>query len=470
MAYSAILKGVAPRFMGSVTSDFQAHPLIFDKNNEPLITSDWEHEMMRSIDGKTDRIKHQQDPTAFPKFHAYAGSYIERSAELGESMFRVSLDFARLCPKEGEFNKPLMAEYIKHLALIRLRGMEPMLALYHWPMPLYLTSLSPSGEIDQGGWEHEDAVYHFKFFINQVVGILSDTDALSVILRLKGFKRKDIDAILRQGLVKHIITLNEPSTFTLNGYIVGEFPPYRKRDFTTWNSVLAKLVEAHDIAYGRIKSIGPDVKAGIGYNWTYFDGWFGGWLQRSVNERIMKMFERDGSHSDFIGLQYYCRVTAPSVYPPLGTRKPKGRVYSDHPKFGDLYPEGIYTFLKRIHTLYPDKPLFVSEFGAVDRRDVKRPYVILETVRHILRAAREGVPINGILHWSIANNFEWEQGMDGQCGLFDEREIRKPLRSDGKLRSWQVWKALITALYAPSAEAYAKVDRMYEEAKQQFFK
>jgi beta-glucosidase len=73
-----------------------------------------------------------------------------------------------------------------------------------------------------------------------------------------------------------------------------------------------------------------------------------------------------------------------------------------------------------MHAKYPAKEIFVSEVGFSDKSDGRRPYWILDTARYIIEAKSKGIPIIGVLLWSLVNNFEWELGMSQKFGLFSE--------------------------------------------------
>ena len=164
-------------YVGSATSDFQAEPLHYDEQGRPRVSTDWEFELTRRIQGQRCGIP-DADTTALPQFLSRKESYINRSAELSENMLRLSLDFGRLCPQEGQFNEPLMNEYVKTLALTRMRGQEPFVTLHHFTMPKYLIETDREGNIRAGGWEHRDVVQHFRFYAENVVRFLADQNRI----------------------------------------------------------------------------------------------------------------------------------------------------------------------------------------------------------------------------------------------------------------------------------------------------
>ncbi len=444
-------------YTGSASSHFQAEPIMYDARGERLPPlSDWELHLAQHPSMETPDL---------PRFLTHKNAYTERSRLMGENMVRISLDFARLCPSSGEFNHGLMAEYVEALALIRARGMEPMLTLHHFTMPLYLVETSTNGNVHAGGWEHPDVAKRFRFYVEHVLQFLNDLDRLRPILAKIGLERRGQDQFLSEGLVNYFISLNEPATMLFNGYLAGVFPPFKRGRVITAARVLERMVEAHDATYETIKRPRPGLTSpqmGAAYNWQYFDGALGSVLDE-VDPYYTNKFERDGAYSDFLGLQYYFRVTTP-LLPGQRSR----RDYGDHPAFGDVYPPGILEVMKKMHVAYPQKNIFLTEFGFSDTTDRRRPYWILETVRYVLEAKRLGIPIKGMLLWSLVNNFEWDLGMTQRFGLFDENELHHTPKSvAGQVQSWEIWKAVLGAIMDPTEERIVDLEELYDHAKRQ---
>jgi beta-glucosidase len=455
-------------FVGTATSDFQSEPFTYDENGEPLITSDWEYELLKNLEGKESGIQVQQIKEDLPHFFTHKRLYTKRSQEIGQNMFRFSLDFGRLCPREGDFNKVLMAEYVKILAHIKADGQEPMLTIYHWPMPYFLLKTATDGKIETGGWENPEVIRHYRFYVENVVGFLADETLVRKALTEENFDKKFCDKIIANGLVQYFISVNEPESVLLPGYMAGVFPPYKKGRLDLILKVLGRLVEAHDITFNCIKEglwkMGnPSPKVGVAHAWPYFDGILGDFAHSLINKGIANKFERVGEHTDFLALQYYFRMSVPNF-----TRANK--LYGEHPHFSDIYPKGIFENLKKMHAQYPNKEIFISEFGFSETDGHLRPYLCMETVRYIFEALKLGIPIKGILLWSMVNNMEWAWGMQQRFGLFDEHELKKPLEysKSGSIYGWEAWHAIADAITKPSVETLKHLQNLYETSKSQF--
>ncbi len=235
-------------YLGSATSDFQAEPLLYGSDGKPLILSDWEIEVVKNLQGESSHIQDTVEERELPHWRQKKHEYLDRSKELGENTFRFSLDFARLCTKEGEFNEELMADYVKALGLAKARNLEPFLTIYHWPMPNYLVERNSAGEITAGGWEHSEVDKYFRFYVENVVKFLSNQDKVRTALANEGFDKDSQGKLLEEGLVHYFLTINESRSILFDGYVAGIFPPFKKCKLGLYKEIIDKLVEAHDLA------------------------------------------------------------------------------------------------------------------------------------------------------------------------------------------------------------------------------
>jgi beta-glucosidase len=457
--------GEKMKYIGTAMSDFQTEPIVYGKDGKKIILSDWEMAIEKNLQGDKRYIPLAQDEKDFPQFFKNKESHLKRTEEMNQNMFRMSLDFARLCPKEGEFDSKLMEEYVRALALIKAHGQEPMLTMYHWPMPNYLIKTDQKGDIVAGGWENPDVAKHFRFYVENVINFLTDDQKIKNALEKEGLDKDSQDKFLSEGMVNYFLTINEPNSILLPGYLAGVFPPYKKMRIDLMPKILDRLVQAQDIAYNKIKEKIKDSKVGIAHSWPDFDGMLGKVAHEIINGHVTDKFERDGAYSDFLGMQYYYRMT---LSPSIDKSK---RLYEEHPDFGDVYPPGMLDMLKKMNNRYPNKEIFITEFGFSDSTDKQKPYLILETMRYVIEALKSGIPIKGMLLWTLINNFEWAEGMQQGFGIFKkEKDLLTPLNpsKSGSIQTWEVWKAVATAISNPNQKTLQVLQKQYEIAKSQF--
>lgn len=453
-------------------SDFQAAPE--PKDGAPV--TDWEKALVDHRGGKSNFIKGSVED--LPDFRRDYKKQVDLvCSELENKSFRISLDFGRLCPRKGEFDEELMGHYITALAYCRKKGVEPMVTLHHWPMPLsYCEVKGP--KITRGGWEHPEILDHFKFYIKKVGEYLLRPDKIKAALKKSNeFTDEEIDRIINERILcKEFITINEPVNYFITPYVAGAFAPFHKGRVLKGYQVLNKVAEAHDIAYHEmheaaaqspeISRIREEVRLGVAHNFTYFEGnslvtnALAGLAAKLVNWHIADKFEEKGS--DFVAVQYYFRLLLG-----LWGKKLQEREYGDHPEFGDIYPPGIEKILLGVADRYPNKKIKVTEFGFADKKDTRRPYWIMETVRYILEAKQKGAPVDAVYLWSIINNLEWVEGMDVPFGMYEHTGERLKTDTGASISSRQVWTLLCRYLNQPTEENRRKVLELYKLAKSQ---
>lgn len=89
-------------------------------------------------------------------YHTYE-SDLELLAEMGLKAFRTSIDWSRVFPKGNEIqpNEAALAHYEKMIDKIRSLGMEPIITMLHYEMPINLT-------LSYGGWTNQAIIPLFE--------------------------------------------------------------------------------------------------------------------------------------------------------------------------------------------------------------------------------------------------------------------------------------------------------------------
>lgn len=482
--------------VGTGCCDFQANPEPA-KNPDGTwdIRTDWEKAIidsrnagpMENPDKTTAQKRIRGDLNALPDFDRdYKKQMDDAADELNNSAFRMSLDFGRLCPRPEEFDEKLMGEYLKKIAYCRKKGMDPVVTLHHWPMPLSFCEIKPNGTYVKGAWEHPEILKHLEFYIKKLTEYLFNPQKIRQILEQDpDFTSEEIDEMLNDGTIaRTFITINEPVCHFLVPYWVGEFPPFKKGKFKTGRKVLQTVGEAHHIAWNemnnavdRIPDIQNDVRLGVAHNYIYFEGHgpvtrrIAKHLDQKINWNAVDIVEKDGKESDFYGIQYYHREDiswAGLRHRITGKDSRKNYVYGDHPGFGDIYPQGIQSVIGEVSKRYPEKKIKVTEFGFADRTDRRRPFWIMETIKCILESKEKGANIDGVILWANINNLEWSAGMDIQFGLYDHNGNRLPSDDGTQISSREVWSILSTYLNNPTEQNKAVVEQLYAKAKEQY--
>jgi beta-glucosidase len=86
----------------------------------------------------------------------------------------------------------------------------------------------------------------------------------------------------------------------------------------------------------------------------------------------------------------------------------------------EIYPEGMYHLIMHIENQWKNIPVFITENGVADRSDRYRAPFIIAHLQQVKRAIDDGADVIGYLHWSLMDNYEWQEGFrpEAKFGLF----------------------------------------------------
>jgi beta-glucosidase len=345
-----------------------------------------------------------------------AAADFDRAAELGLNSLRVSVEWSRIEPDPGTFDKAALARYAEMISLLKARGLEPMVTLHHFTDPRWLTAL--------GGWENSAAGDYFVRFVTRVIEALGDQVTLWC-------------------------TINEPTVYAIEGFLEGYFPPGVKSLRRTIG-VMRRMVLAHGRAYRTIHRLQNKARVGLAHHHRLFMPANPGSV---ADRRAAALLDQVGNRSvleavtqgrltpllgagqqvtylidtcDFIGLNYYSpvRVTfAPNRPQWLFTRQffdPNAESSDETPlgePYSEINPHGMYVALKQVAAY--GKPIYITENGLPDADDDQRPRFIATYLSEAWRAIQEGVNLRGYYHWTLVDNFEWEAGWSLRFGLYE---------------------------------------------------
>ena len=321
------------------------------------------------------------------------GEDFDIAKSLNLNAFRISIEWSRIEPKEGEFNEKEIEHYRKVIEAIRARGMEPFVTLWHWTLPLWLSEI--------GGVSSKKFPLCFERYSQKMAKEYSN-------------------------IVKYWLTLNEPTAVTSMGYLSGVWPPQKKNPILALR-VFKNLGRSHNAAYKEIHQVSSSAQVGFVNILNYFDPF----KKKSYLDKLSvglanyfsnKKFFNLTNNNDFLAVDYYFhhRLKFPAK------ENNANRNITD---LGwEIYPEGIYHILKDSKKF--NLPIFITENGLADAKDEKRAKFIREHLLWVHKAISEGVDVHGYFHWSLLDNFEWDKGFWPRFGLVEidyetlERKIR----------------------------------------------
>jgi beta-glucosidase len=337
---------------------------------------------------------------------------IQRS--LGMGACRMSIEWARIEPREGETDHGALDRYRQILGALGDASIEPLVTLHHFTLPLWLARA--------GGALAPEFPARFARFARLAAASLGD-------------------------LCRFWVTTNEPNVMAAQGYLLGVWPPGRQNLSEALRAQYG-LLEAHVAAYRALKEARGDARVGVAHHLraatpahplSPLDRFAARTLDRTFNHafalaiaegnlfgpldavlprRGFRVAEARGTQ-DFLGVNYYTRDVV--RFSPARARELfiKREVAPDA-EVSDLgweiYPAGLGELL-RVWARRTGLPIYVTENGVADARDDRRPRFITRHLGEIARALAEGVDVRGYFHWSLLDNFEWADGYEPRFGL-----------------------------------------------------
>jgi len=326
--------------------------------------------------------------------------------EGGHNAHRFSIEWARIEPREGEFNEKEIEHYRNVLKALRSREIEPFVTLWHWTEPVWFN--------EQGGWNNKKSIEHFQRFVEKIV---------------EEYKY----------LVKFWIVVNEPNVSMSFGYFFGSQPP-GKKGILNFLGGYFNLLKATKKAIESIRKIDAKAEAGVANSVTDYQVK----ILPGVNFLIKKLIQFFSEYflrktlkfCNFIGLNYYSRNIISFK-----------RINVSFEKTTDLgweiYPEGLFNILRDLKKY--NLPIYITENGIADAEDEKRPDFIKTHIREMKKAIEVGVDVRGYFHWSLLDNFEFPE-VRGFWPRFGLVEIDYQTLERKPRKSFYVYKDLIEKL------------------------
>ena len=353
---------------------------------------------------------------------------------LGVHAYRLSVAWPRVMPTgTGKVNAKGLAFYDKLIDELLGAGIAPYVTLFHWDYPLAL--------YHRGGWLNRDSADWFADYVKVVVDKLSDR-------------------------VQHWMTINEPVVFNEMGLRLGLHAP---GDKLAWAEVLRaahNTLRAHGRAVQVIRARAK-IKPVVGWapcgrtcipasdkpadiratrqNMFVLEErtiWQHSWWSDPVffghyPEQGEKVFGTDlpriepgdmrtiQQPLDFFGVNIYSGVTIragkqnqPEIVQPL-----TGHALTTYN--WQVTPKALYWGPRFLQERY-NVPVVITENGMGNTdwvmddgqvHDPQRIDFLTRYQRELKRAIADGVDVRGYFHWSIMDNFEWNEGYKQRFGL-----------------------------------------------------
>ncbi len=417
---------------GAATSAYQIEGAAREDGKDLSVWDQFVHQSGAIRDGQTGDV-------ACDFYHRYAED-IARMKSMSLQAFRFSVSWSRVIPEgTGAVNQKGLDFYSRLVDALLAAGIAPMVTLFHWDTPLAL--------MQRGAWVARDMTGWFADYAALLARTLSDR-------------------------VKYWLTINEPRSFIGGGYVTGVQAPGEKLPRAEYmraahivliahgravqairanskkpvqisypcdvSPSLPETASAADVAAAKAATFGSPVDHFSAEFWWRENAWWldpvytGNYPQDALtalgkDAPVLLAGDLETIHQplDFLAANMYGgRIVR-------ATPDGKGQLVAFPAGFPltamgwEVTPDAIYWGPKWLYERYK-LPIFITENGCSCRDwvsldgQVHDPERIDFTTRYLqalARAAGDGVPLRGYLHWSLLDNFEWQEGYTQRFGM-----------------------------------------------------
>lgn len=434
---------------GTATASYQIEGAWNEDGKGESIWDRFAHTPGRVLNGETGDV-------ACDHYHRWRED-VQLMKELGLKAYRFSIGWPRVLPTgRGRVNEPGLDFYNRLVDELLAADIIPFATLYHWDLPQALQ--------DEGGWPVRTTAEAFVEYADLMSRTLGDR-------------------------VKNWITHNEPWCVSLLSHQIGEHAP----GLQNWPMALAAahhVLLSHGWAVPVIRQNSPGAEVGITLNFTpaypasasfadqeatrWFDGYFNRWFTDPIYGRHYPAdmvadytaagflpqgldFVQPGdmtalaAPTDFLGVNYYTRSVMRNEQAPDNL---PATLVDDLPRTEmgwEVFPQGLYDLLNRLHFAYGPRKLYVTENGASystgpDGAGRVADQERLDYLKSHFAAAHQsiqnGVPLAGYFVWSFMDNFEWAKGYSQRFGIvYNDYTTQKRYLKDSALWYREVIRA-----------------------------
>ncbi|XP_019168143.1 PREDICTED: beta-glucosidase 12-like [Ipomoea nil] len=402
-------------------------------------------------------LDHNNGDVAVDFYHRYKED-IKLMKDEGLDGFRFSISWSRILPygklSKG-INKEGIAFYNNLINELLVKGIKPIVTLFHWDLPQAL-------EEEYLGFLSPKIVEDFK-------------DYAEICFKEFGDR------------VKVWATLNEPWSFASVGYDSGKFAPGRCSSWmdningcpTPGNSATEPYIVAHHLLLAHAaaaqlytqKYKKGDIGIVLVSNWfvpysktasdaeaaqralDFMFGWFMHPLARGeypksmrtiVGNRLPEFTSEEAKmvkgSFDFLGLNYYTANYAANIPSPSMvnlsystdsranlTNERNGKLIGARTGIGlSIVPKGLTELILYVKKNYNNPVIYITENGMSDANITEVQQGVNDTLRvhfyhsHLLAikaALMDGANVKGFFAWSFLDNFEWTFGYTQRFGI-----------------------------------------------------
>ena len=363
---------------------------------------------------------------------------IRLMAEAGLNVYRFSLEWARIEPREGVFEEKEIKHYRSVIRCCKKYGIVPIVTLHHFSSPVWI--------ITKGGWEAESVVEDFAKYVRYVMEHLGEElqyvctiNEANIGLQIAGIAERykkimmsqmeasgDKDGNVQMGMNFQKMLERQQAQAEENKKVFGV---EKVENFTSMRTRKGDLLimKAHQAAKSVIKELYPDMKVGLTLSLHDVQV-----VEIGGESFAEKEWEDEFLHylpyiqeDDFLGVQNYTR----SRFGKEGRMGNPADAELTQMNY-EFYPEALEHVIRKVAKEF-HQDLIVTENGIAVADDSRRITFLKKALEGVQNCIADGIPVKGYCYWSLLDNFEWQKGYSMTFGLIGvDRTTQKRVPKD----------------------------------------
>lgn len=370
-----------PFWWGVSTSGYQTEDKGYSPDDPRYFKTDWD--LYIETGRAPDRREGTYSYTQFDKDLALL-------KQIGVNHYRFGVEWARVEPRPGEYNEEAIRHYVEVAKKVRAAGIEPIVCLWHFTFPDWLTDFKKPG---QSHWLHPLTDFHWKAYVTRMVK------------ELKPY-------------VRIYAPENEPNGMLPLAYLANHWPPSALLNTVAYNRAKRASINQFRQAAEIIRAERPDalimsIQALPWWKRNFLGDPTG--LVYNAMQRV-SWDHLDGIHDvcDLIGFNYYYSQNATFMDFFYAGRGEKASNYTQMGWVID--PESFYSLIMAVQRRY-GKPMVIMENGIGTLNEQKKIKYLRDHINQMRLAMANGADVRGYFAWTLVDNYEWHEGYKANFGL-----------------------------------------------------
>jgi beta-glucosidase len=299
---------------------------------------------------------------------------------LGHRAYRLSIEWSRIEPSEGQRDAAALAQYLAMLADLKARGIKVCVTLHHFTHPQWFE--------EKGGFCRRENLAHFQRHVDFLVPKIAPYVDFWTVINEFNLHRSEWSAAFKETMLRAhvhgyaaIKAQHAAPVSSAHAYV--HYQPYRYYDAA--DRMLTEHLdwEANGFFFHAVRTgalVLPHTDA------VTIPGLTGSMDYWAVNYYTRQLIDARVKHGR--GARYRHKAI---------------RFINREFYLEEMFPEALIASLERI----ADKPVYITENGMACDDDRWRVLYLVLHLNALREALDRGVDVRGYLHWSLMDNYEW---------------------------------------------------------------